>query len=351
MGDSPTCIQTNSKIITVKMGLGSLFLPGSTGLLSSTSMFYPQFSPDYSQFAVFESSEPWTDSMNSYNVDWTGGVLTGPKEAGFCDPVVLRVRISSAMPHYFIWDCPSCTEGSNLDSILAQEMGPTVILSPDAFDGIEFYEPIVIRVQYKSIFTQQIELLHDMLKVPHPTPPLLISAPAAVREGQKIELAAFVRPSVCESTLVAKNSSLQFVWNQSSTDNTWYPALTVHQWKYTSQSFFNFQVQTWWTSYPAAVTTSVVSVVALPKNYRMHLRQLSEYALIATITEEVPFLGETWLTGLSPSFMWTCNMQGFTCRDADGNLLQFQSDSEYLMISPTYASSGRLAPFTFHFKF
>ncbi len=309
-----------------------------------TSMFYPQLLPDYSEFVIFESSEPWTDPTDSYSIDWTGGVLTGPKESGVCDPVVLRVQISSAMPRNFIWDCPSCTEGSNLNSVLALEMGSTMVLSPEAFDGIKFYEPIVIRVRYETVYTQHIELFHQVLKVPYPIPPLLVSAPSVVREGQALQIATFVRPSVCEATFLDKNSSLLFLWNQTSPDEKGYPTVNVPQWKYNNQRYFNIQVQAWWTAYPAAVATSVISFVTLPKNYRMQLRQYSEYVLVAMITEEVPFFGETPLTGQKPSFMWECRMQGFVCLDADGKLLQWNNNGEYLMISPEFASSGRVIP-------
>jgi hypothetical protein len=340
MGDNPSCIQTSSKILTIILGNRSSLLPGSRGTLPYDTLFHPQISADYSQFAVFESSEPW-NPLKSYEVDWTGGLLTGPNEAGICDPVTLRIQISSAMPLYFIWDCPSCPEGSNLISALALQIGPSVLLSPEDFDGIKFYEQIVIRVQFESVHAQRFVLLHQMLKVPYPTPPLLVSAPNMVTEGQDLRITAVVRSSICEAT---SNSSLRFLWNQTSPDAIQYPVLNLFQWNYNNQSHFHFQVQAWWTEYPIAVTTSAISIAVLPKNYEIQLRQYSEYALVATVTEEVLWFGETPITGQSPTFVWACSMQGFVCLDADGKILQFYSEAEYLYISPNYANTGQEIP-------
>jgi hypothetical protein len=99
--------------------------------------------------------------------------------------------------------------------------------------------------------------------------------------------------------------------------------------------------------YPTAVATFAVTVAVIPKNYRIHLRQHSEYVLIATVTEEVPWFGEVPLTEPSLSFAWSCSMQGFVCLDADGKKLQFYSDAEYLIISPNYAHTGIVLRYCF----
>ena len=344
LGINPLCQQSASKELLVVLGVSFSIAPGLIGKLLPSAWFSPSLSEDGLSFVVFGLQVPPVDPVDSYGMAWNVYLINGPQEIGSCDPISLRVSTFSAMPSYFIWDCPKCLQNTQLNSALAMETGPIIVLGPELFSDVAYYAPITIRARFDSAFAQQSELMHSFTKVPLPLPSVVVegstlSGPAA-DTASRLETGWTAKSSHSRCDPIMERSQMNFFWNISQFPNYQYPAvLDVHgNTGYSEES--SYDVQVWSTSRPMAIASVITPVYSVPRVFKVALRMLSGYILEVLLGDERAFAGMSPFEELNASLMWECWDGKLPCLNMNGERLGWRTESKHLLIPENETVEG-----------
>ena len=341
LGDNAICSQSGQRTLLIQLGQNAAFEPGGVGALSqSISLEYPM--PIGSlEFIAVVSAELNTEFATE---DWSIGSILGPGEIGPCDPIVIRVVISSARLLNFVWDCPACPESSPLTLSLSQQIHNFVVIAPEDLNDHADYQSVTIRVRLShSSFSSPKniqQLTHTIQKLPFPIPVFSASGPPFAVASAFIALRADGHLSSCErlNPDLKTGTQLNFTWSSAS----WaFPILDRPPVTSLSPRLFSesYEVQVLSTSDPQAIATSTVTIVRIPSYLSILLQSQGQYNISASLFQDGL---EADINALGANFTWTCSKDRQDCFTSSGSRITLDSSAANIRLQPQYFQPGEM---------